>query len=112
MKNILTAFVIATASLCTLDAVSALGAKASLRHVGGSTYQAVDARGNVHTITRQFTDAEGDTSVRVLIQGVGEQKYWVACSSDLISYASADATWRRVDHAKMEGYYSDVACRL
>ena len=112
MKNVFTAFVIATASLCSLDAVSALSANASLRHVNGSTYQAVDASGQTHTITRQFTDAEGDTLVRVLVPGIGEEKYWVNCPTDQISFAHADAQWNRVDHSNMEGYYSDVACRL
>ena len=112
MKNIFAAAVIATASFCTLDVVSTLSANASLTYAGGNSYRATDERGSVHTITREYTDAEGDTLVRVLISGVGEEKYWVNCPTDQISYAHVDARWRYVDHAMMEGYYSDVACRL
>ena len=57
-------------------------------------------------------DYEGDVQIKVTSQGATEW-YWVKCDTDRISFAGENYNgWEYVDHRKMEGYYSDVACRL
>ena len=91
----------------------AMPAEATLRNVGGDMWTAVDANGSTHSIQYVRQDHEGDVQVRVLVQGRGETFYWIDCTQDLISVGGPDFDgWSYVDHRKMEGYYSDVACRL
>ena len=91
----------------TLTSTSAL---AELVKVGTDVYVADDTNGNIHRIEYVRMDHEGDVQLKVSSGNVTEW-FWVNCPTDSISLAQEGATWTYVDHRKMEGYYSDVACR-
>ena len=82
-----------------------------LNRIGEDFYSAIDSKGNTHYITYVRQDHEGDVQIRVSMNS-DEQYYWVNCKTDRISVAGDNFDgWKYVDHRKMEGYYSDVACR-
>ena len=96
----------------TLTATTVLPSMASLTRIGVDRYSAVDANNQTHYITYVRQDHEGDVQVRVDV-GRTTQYYWVNCRTDRISAGGDNFNgWAYVDHRKMEGYYSDVACRM
>ena len=98
-------------SVLALSTFSIGPAFADLTRVATDRYTATDSDNNVHTITYVRKDFEGDVQLRVTRKGQ-EYYYWVSCKTDSISIAGDDFDgWNYVDHRKMEGYYSDVACR-
>ena len=98
-------------SVLALSAFSIAPASAELTRIGEDIYSAVDAKGATHYITYVRRDFEGDVQVKVSQNGITNY-FWVSCSDDRISLAGdAYDGWDYVDHRKMEGYYSDVACR-
>ena len=98
-------------SALALSAVSIAPAFADLTRVGTDQYTATDSKSNVHNITYVRKDYEGDVQIKVSYNGNTEY-YWISCQYDQIS-SGGDAFdgWTYVDHRKMQGYYSDVACR-
>ena len=102
IKSLLTATV-----LITLSATSSL---AELIKVSNDVYVADDADGNIHRIEYIRQDHEGDVQVKVNVRDE-ETYYWVNCKEDRISIGGDGFQgWDYVDHRKMQGYYSDVAC--
>ena len=98
-------------SILALSTVSVAPAFAELSRIGTDRYVADDANGDSHLITYVRQDHEGDVQLEVNING-NVTYYWVNCTTDKISVGGDDYNgWRFVDHRKMEGYYSDVACR-
>ncbi len=98
-------------SVLALSAFTIAPASAELRRLGNDSYVAYDVQDRAHYIDYVRMDHEGDVQVRVTIDR-SEVYYWVNCSEDRMSYAGDDYNgWDYVDHRKMEGYYSDVACR-
>ena len=98
-------------SVLALSTISIAPASAQLNRVAEDVYSAVDAKGATHYITYVRRDFEGDVQVKVTQNG-NTHYFWVSCSDDRISLGGDDYNgWRYVDHRKMEGYYSDVACR-
>ena len=98
-------------SVLALSAFSITPALAELNRLGTDQYSAVDSNNNTHYITYVRKDYEGDVQIKVSMNG-NVVYFWVDCSSDQISVGGDDFNgWRYVDHRKMEGYYSDVACR-
>lgn len=99
-------------SVLALSTLAIAPASAELRRISTDFYAAEDASDRTHYITYVRQDHEGDVQVKVEVNGnVGY--FWINCSTDRIS-AAGDAFdgWDYVDHRKMEGYYSDVACRM
>ena len=97
-------------SVIALSAVTVAPAFAGLTRIGTDRYTAVDAGNRTHYITYVRQDHEGDVQVRVDVNG-NVDYYWVNCTTDRISLGGdAYNGWDYVDHRKMEGYYSDVAC--
>lgn len=86
-------------------------ANARPKKIGTDTWRAYDSNNRAHTIIVNYVDREGDVSITVKTRG-DSTDWWIDCDDDLISFASVDAEWEPVDHRKMEGWYSDVACRL
>ncbi len=98
-------------SALTLSAFTIAPAFAGLNRIGTDRYSAVDANNQTHYITYVRMDHEGDVQVRVDHGGATEY-YWVSCNDDRISLGGDGFNgWDYVDHRKMQGYYSDVACR-
>ena len=98
-------------SVLALSAFSVVPASAELVRLGTDQYSALDGNNNTHYITYVRQDYEGDVQVKVSMNGTTVY-YWVSCKDDQISEAGDNFDgWRYVDHRKMEGYYSDVACR-
>ena len=97
-------------SVLALTAVSVTPVFAGVNRVGEDRYSAVDAKGATHYITYVRKDHEGDVQVKVTQNG-NTNYFWVDCSTDRISVGGDGYNgWEYVDHRKMEGYYSDVAC--
>ena len=97
-------------SVLALTAVSVAPVFAGVNRVGEDRYSAVDAKGATHYITYVRKDHEGDVQVKVTQNG-NTNYFWVDCSTDRISVGGDGYNgWEYVDHRKMEGYYSDVAC--
>ena len=97
-------------SVLALSVVSIAPVSAELNRIGEDRYAAVDAKGATHYITYVRQDHEGDVQVKVTQNG-NTHYFWVDCSNDRISLGGDDYQgWEYVDHRKMEGYYSDVAC--
>ena len=97
-------------SVLALSAVTVAPAFAELRRVTNDMYTAVDAQNRSHIIEYLRQDHEGDVQLRVTVNG-NIDYYWVNCRQDRISLGGdAYNGWDYVDHRKMEGYYSDVAC--
>ena len=98
-------------SVLVLSAFSVTPALAGLNRIGEDFYYAVDSEENTHYITYVRQDHEGDVQIRVSVNN-NVAYFWVNCSEDRISAAGDNFNgWKYVDHRKMEGYYSDVACR-
>ena len=98
-------------SVLALSTLSVAPALAELNRIGTDQFSAVDSGNNTHYITYVRQDYEGDVQVKVSMNGTTVY-YWVSCKNDQISEAGDNFDgWRYVDHRKMEGYYSDVACR-
>ena len=98
-------------SILALSTISVAPAFAELSRIGTDRYVADDVDGNSHLITYVRQDHEGDVQVKVSLNG-NTNYFWVDCSSDRISLGGDGYQgWNYVDHRKMEGYYSDVACR-
>ena len=98
-------------SVLALSTITIAPAFAELSKVGPDRYTARDVKGRTHYITYVRQDFEGDVQLEVTLSGQTEY-YWVDCSTDQISIGGdAYDGWNYVDHRKMEGYYSDVACR-
>ena len=98
-------------SVLALSTISIAPAFAELTRLGTDQYSARDAKGATHYITYVRQDYEGDVQLEVNIGG-DVVYYWVDCSTDQISVGGDNYNgWNYVDHRKMEGYYSDVACR-
>ena len=98
-------------SAITLATMSAVPAMAQLTRISNDTFVAEDAQDRVHIIQYIRQDHEGDVQVKVTV-GSNVMYYWVNCSQDRISKGGDYFDgWDYVDHRKMEGYYSDVACR-
>ena len=82
------------------------------------TWAAPAATGGEHIISVERVDREGDVLITVRrnsARGLITEQYWINCENDLIAYVQPGAEyypWSQVDHRKMEGWYSDVACRL
>tara|TARA_Y200000002_G_scaffold139037_1_gene114632 strand:- start:104 stop:487 length:384 start_codon:yes stop_codon:yes gene_type:complete len=101
------------AAVISTSFIAASPAQADLRNVGGDIWTATDENGATHRIEYVRLDHEGDVQLRVLVSGKGETYYWVDCTKDLIAVAGDDSDgWYEVDHRTMNGYYTDVACRL
>ena len=97
-------------SVLALSTISVSPAFAELSRIDTDRYVARDSDGDSHYITYVRRDHEGDVQVKVSQNG-NTHYYWVDCSSDRISVGGDDYNgWDYVDHRKMEGYYSDVAC--
>ena len=98
-------------SAIALTAFGVVPASAELIRLGTDQYRALDSNNNTHYITYVRKDYEGDVQIKVNMNG-DVAYFWVSCSTDQISLAGDDFNgWNFVDHRKMEGYYSDVACR-
>ena len=103
----------AAAAVIATSLIATCPAEAQLKNVGGDMWTATDGEGKTHRIEYVRKDHEGDVQLRVLVTGLGETYYWVDCTDDTISVAGDEFDgWSEVDHRNMEGYYSDVACRL
>ena len=88
-------------------------AEATPVRVAQDVWSAYDSDNNEHVITVERQDREGDFLIRVNVPARQvTQSFWIDCRNDLIGEARTDASWEAVDHRKMEGWYSDVACRL
>ena len=99
-------------SVLALTMMSVSPAMAEVNRLGNDRYSAVDAKGRTHYITYVRRDRDGDVQVKVNISG-DVTYYWVSCDDDRISVGGDDFDgWDYVDHRKMQGYYSDVACRM
>ena len=97
-------------SILALSTLSITPASAEINRIGEDRYAATDVKGATHYITYVRRDHEGDVQVKVSQNG-NTNYFWVNCSSDRISLAGDNYDgWDYVDHRKMEGYYSDVAC--
>lgn len=97
-------------SILALSALSIAPVSAEVNRIGTDRYAATDSDGDTHYITYVRRDHEGDVQIKVAQNGYTNY-YWVDCSSDRISLGGDDYQgWDYVDHRKMEGYYSDVAC--
>ena len=97
-------------SVLALSVVSVTPAIAGLTRIAPDRYSAVDSNNETHYITYIRMDHEGDVQLQVDV-GQGTVYFWVNCSTDRISLGGdAYNGWDYVDHRKMEGYYSDVAC--
>ena len=97
-------------SVLALSALSIAPVSAEVNRIGEDRYSAVDAQGDTHYITYVRQDHEGDVQIKVTQKGYTNY-FWVSCSNDKISLGGEDFQgWDYVDHRKMEGYYSDVAC--
>jgi len=76
------------------------------------------ADGTEHIIAVERVDREGDVLITVrrnTSNGIAAEQYWIDCENDWIAYVREGAEsypWSEIDHRKMEGWYSDVACRL
>ena len=76
------------------------------------------ADGTEHIIAVERVDREGDVLITVRrnsSNGIIADQYWIACKNDMIAYVREGANsypWYNVDHRNMDGWYSDVACRL
>ena len=98
-------------SILALSALSIAPVSAEISRIGTDKYSAVDVDGDVHYITYVRQDHEGDVQLTVSLNGL-VRTYWVSCDDDRISVGGDNFDgWDYVDHRKMEGYYSDVACR-
>ena len=98
-------------SIAALSTVTVAPAFAELTRIGTDRYAAQDVNGNTHLIEYIRMDNEGDVQISVNLNG-NFTHYWVNCSNDRISIAGDGFNgWDYVDHRKMQGYYSDVACR-
>ena len=87
-------------------------AMAELTRLGTDLYSATDNQNSTHYIEYVRKDHEGDVQIKVTV-GSSVAYYWVNCRNDSISQGGdAFDGWHYVDHRKMEGYYSDVACRM
>jgi hypothetical protein len=88
-------------------------ASAQPTRIGQDTWSAYDDRGQEHVIKVEFQDREGDYRIEVRQLAVNEvTTYWIDCNRDIIQVAGTSNPWSNIDHRKMEGWYSDVACRL
>ena len=88
-------------------------AEAAPVRVAQDVWSAYDDNNNEHIIKVERQDREGDFLIEVSVPARRtSQHYWVDCAQDLIALPGADSQWYGVDHRKMEGWYSDVACRL
>ena len=97
-------------SILALSTLSIAPASAEINRIAEDKYSATDAKGSTHYITYVRRDYEGDVQVKVSLNG-NTNYFWVNCSSDKMSIAGDGYQgWDYVDHRKMEGYYSDVAC--
>jgi hypothetical protein len=97
--------------MATFAVVCAGAANAKPKRIATDTWRAYDEGNNAHTIKVNYVDREGDVSITVRARG-NSTDWWINCENDLIAFASVDAEWEPVDHRKMEGWYSDVACEL
>lgn len=98
-------------SALALSAVTVAPAFASLQRISTDRYYATDANNDTHYIDYVRMDHEGDVQIRVTVNG-NSVYHWVNCRTDQISLAGdLFDGWEYVDHRKMQGYYSDVACR-
>ena len=92
---------------------NAMPAEAAPVRVAQDVWSAYDSNNNEHIIKVERQDREGDFLIEVNVPArQTSQYYWVDCAQDLMSLPGADSQWYGVDHRKMEGWYSDVACRL
>lgn len=97
-------------SIFALSAFTIAPVSAEIRRISEGYYVATDSSDRSHYIDYVRMDHEGDVQIRVIVNG-DTQYYWVSCVDDRISIAGDDYNgWHYVDHRKMEGYYSDVAC--
>ena len=98
-------------SVLALSTLAIAPVSAELRRLGTDSYVAYDAKDRAHYIDYVRMDHEGDVLVEVNVER-DTVYFWINCRDDRIS-AAGDAFngWDYVDHRKMEGYYSDVACR-
>ena len=89
-------------------------AEATPVRVDQDIWSAYDSNNNEHIIKVEAQDREGDILIKVRVPAAGPIKYfWIDCAKDIISVdGAAYGEWYAVDHRKMEGWYSDVACRL
>lgn len=103
-----------TLGIATLTAFSAVApAQAEPTRVGQDVWSAYDSSNNEHVITVVRQDREGDYLVEVKAPGSNfVANYWIDCKKDIIVEAREGAQWEAIDHRKMQGWYSDVACRL
>ena len=97
-------------SALTLATITTTSALATMTRVSDGVYVAEDANDRLHLIEYVRQDHEGDVQVKVTVNGAVVY-YWVNCREDRISRGGElfDG-WEYVDHRKMVGYYSDVAC--
>ena len=92
---------------------NAMPAEAEPVRIAQDVWSAYDSSNNEHIIKVERQDREGDFLIEVSVPAKREvQEFWIDCRQDLIAVARTDARWEAVDHRKMEGWYSDVACRL
>ena len=88
-------------------------AKAEPVRIAQDVWSAYDSANNEHIIKVERQDRAGDFLIEVSVPAKREvQEFWIDCRQDLIAEARVDARWEAIDHRKMEGWYSDVACRL
>ena len=81
--------------------------------IAEDVWSAYDSRNNEHIIKVEFQDRAGDMLIEVSVPAKRlVTEFWIDCRLDVIAEARPDAQWFPVDHRKMEGWYSDVACRL
>ena len=88
-------------------------AQAEPIRIAQDTWSAYDSANNEHIIKVELQDREGDYLIEVIVPAKRTVvEFWIDCRQDVIAEARPDAQWSPVDHRKMEGWYSDVACRL
>lgn len=93
-----------------LIGLSATSSFAGLAKLSEDLYAANDDLDNVHRIEYIRKDHEGDVQLKINVKDT-EFYVWVNCKEDRIAVAGDDFDgWDYVDHRKMEGWYSDVAC--
>ena len=88
-------------------------AQAEPVRIAQDTWSAYDSGNNEHIIKVELQDREGDYLIEVSVPAKSiAVNFWIDCREDLIALARPDAQWSAVVHRNMEGWYSDVACRL
>ena len=88
-------------------------AQAEPIRIAEAVWSAYDSRTTEHMLKVELQDRAGDILIEVSVPAKRmATEFWIDCRLDVIAEARTDAQWFPVDHRKMEGWYSDVACRL